>query len=437
MTASTLNHTLALNGGEKLIQNKDKELFHWPIITKEDEDAVLDVMRKGTFSHTALTSEFEKEMAAWQKTKHALAYCNGTASLLGALFGCKVGAGDEVITPAYTYWATFMPIINLRATPVFADIDPKTLCIDPADIEKKITPKTKAIMVMHAFGHPCDMDPIMAIAEKHQIKVIEDASHAQGSLYKGRMVGSLGHVSGMSMMGGKSFAVGEGGMLLTDDEEILQRAASFGFYEKTVGTNWSKEGDLITEPELLPWKGMSAGGFKHRMNQTCSAMGRVQLKYYPERIKEIQESMNYFWDLLKDTPCLTIHKIDPKTNSTMGGWYNAVGIYHAEELGGLSSQKFCEAVQAEGGILSVGPKQYARSHLHPLVQDADVYNEGKPSVIAFSDRDTRLKKGDLPITESMEEKVITVPWFKKLKPDLIKQYADAIKKVAENYQELL
>src|SRR5687768_3625899 len=169
---------LALLGGPKAVTQDEPDLFHWPIVTREDEEAVVAVLRAGTMSNTALTMEFEKEWGTYQGTKYNLAHCNGTNALLSAMYGAGVGRGDEVIAPSLTYWASALPAYVLGATPVFADIDPESLCIDPADVERRISPRTRAIVVVHYCGYPCDMDRIMEIANRRGVKVIEDVSHA-------------------------------------------------------------------------------------------------------------------------------------------------------------------------------------------------------------------------------------------------------------------
>jgi len=267
---------LAILGGPKVIEKLDTSLFHWPIVTEEDEQAVIAVLRAGNMSGTNITKEFEKEFAAWQGVKHALAYPNGTMALMTAMWALGVRRGDEIIAPSMTYWASSTPVYGLGGTIVFADVDPKTLCIDPADIERHISPRTKLIVPVHYAGHPCDMDAIMAIAKKRNIKVLEDVSHAQGAMYKGRMTGTFGHAAAMSMMAGKSFAIGEGGMLVTNDNDVYQRAALFANYER--------HAELVTDPELKKLIGIPWGGMKGRLNQTAAAMGRVQLKHYPKRI---------------------------------------------------------------------------------------------------------------------------------------------------------
>jgi dTDP-4-amino-4,6-dideoxygalactose transaminase len=433
---TSVSNKLAINGGSKAVSCDIGDIFAWPVVTREDEEAVLEVLRRGAMSDSDVTLKFEKEYAEWHGVKHALGYCNGTASILGAMFGCGIGIGDEVINPGYGYWASSMPILNLGAVPVFADIDENTLCIDPRDIERRITPRTKAILVVHQFGHACDMDSIMAIAEKHSLKVIEDVSHAQGGLYKGKMLGTIGHAGAMSLMSGKSFAIGEAGILITDDDLIFQRAVAFGFYERTgMGSNFAHTDNFITHPSLTPYSGLPLGGYKQRMNQTCSAMGRVQLKYYPRRIAQIQKAMNYFWDLLEGVPGLRAHRTT-EPESTMGGWYCPVGIYKQSELDGLPLEKFVKAVAAEGASCDAGAYKIPL-HLHPVFQKADIYGHGRPTAIAHCDRDARLKQGSLPRTESAITGVFRIPWFKHFRPEIIKAHAAAYRKVAENCEELL
>lgn len=182
---TSVESPLALLGGPKTVTLSAGDTFDWPIITWEDEGAVLEVLRARNMSGTDVTMLFEKEFAEWMGVRHALAFNNGTASLLAAMFAVGIGHGDEIICPATTYWASALQVYSLGGTVVFADIDPLTLCLDPNDIERHISPRTKAIVVVHYLGHPADMDAIMEIANKHGLKVIEDVSHAQGGLYKG------------------------------------------------------------------------------------------------------------------------------------------------------------------------------------------------------------------------------------------------------------
>lgn len=428
---------LAIQGGPKSITTDPGDLFIWPIVTAEDEQAVLDVLRQGKMSGTDITKQFEQEFAAWMGMKYALGYCNGTASLHAAMWACGVGAGDEIICPSMTYWASALPALSLGAAVNFADIDPDTLCLDSQDIEHRICEQTKAIVVVHYAGYPCDMERILPLAEKYQIKVIEDVSHAHGSLYQGKMCGTWGDIGAMSLMAGKSFATGEAGMIVTNDRRLYERCIAFGHYERTGGSSrFNPLDNQITDPQLAQYAGVPLGGYKHRMNQTCSAMGRVQLKYYPERMHTIQNAMNYFWDLLEDVPGIRSHR--PPKNSrlmTMGGWYYPQGLYRSEELGGLPCEKFCEAVRAEG-VANCYPGGNDPLHLHPVFHTADIFHTGKPTMIAFGQRDVRQGKGTLPVSERIHEISFSVPWFKQYRPESIAEYAAAFRKVAENSHQL-
>ena len=417
---------LAISGGEKAVPSDFEDMFKWPIITKEHEDAVLAVLRSGTMSQLDITIQFEEEFANWLGVKYALGFCNGTMALQTSMWAAGIGRGDEVICPSITYWASALQSFSLGATPVFADIDPSTLCIDPADIERHITERTKAIVVVHYCGYPCDMDKILPIAKKYHLKVIEDVSHAQGTLYKGKKTGTFGDVAGISLMSIKSFAIGEGGVLVTDDQEIYERAIAFAHYARH---------GKITSPEIKKTTGLPLGGVKGRMHQLSSAMGRVQLKYYPEQLAEIQKAINCFWDLLEDVPGIKPHRPAKNSGSTMGGWYNPLGLYNSDELGGLPVEKFIDAVNAEGGVCGRGINDPL--HLHPVFNEADIYNDGKPTRIAFSGKDIRQHTGELPIAEGISERVFGIPYFKHYRPEIIKQFANAFRKVAENYKSVL
>lgn len=419
---------LALLGGPKAVTAEMGDMFTWPIITDEDEAAALDILRKGAMSGTEVTKQFEADFTKWLDVGYALGFNNGTSSLQAAMYGCGVGVGDEIICPSITYWASCAPAYSLGATIVFADIDPVTLCMNPQDIEHRISEQTKAIVVVHYLGYPADMDPIMEIARKRNIKVIEDVSHAHGGIYKGKKLGTIGHAGAMSLMTGKALAIGEAGMLVTNDREIYEKAIAIGHYER-----FGKE---IASESLQPYLGLPMGGYKYRMHQISSAVGRVQLRHYDARHAEISRSMNYFWDLLEDASGLKAHRTEKGSGSYNGGWYAARGHYQTEELGGLSVTRFCEAVRAEG-VEECYPGCNLPLHQHPLFKEADVYSHGKPTRIANSVRDVRELDGDLPVSLEFTAKVYSIPWFKHYRPEVIEQYANAYRKVTENYWDLL
>ena len=419
---------LALFGGPKAVTRDPGDLFDWPIVTREDEEAVLDVLRRRAMSGSEVTEAFEREFAAWQGRRYALGYNSGTAALHGAMYACGVGFGDEIVCPSLTFWASALQCFSLGATVVFAEVHPRTLCLDPADLERRIGPRTKAIVVVHYMSHPADMDPIMAIARRRGVKVIEDVSHAQGGYYKGRKLGTFGDVAAMSLMTGKSLAIGEAGMLVTDDRHLYERAVGFGHYERFDAS--------IESPDLRPFVGLPLGGHKYRMHQMSAAVGRVQLSHYDERIAEIDRAMCRFWQALEGTPGLVPHRPAKDSGSTMAGWYAAHALYEPEALGGLSASRFSEAVRAEGAPMAY-PGCNRPLHLHPLFNECDVYGHGKPTRIAHADRDLRQGPGSLPVTERMATRMVWIPWFKHCRPGLIDEYAAAYRKAALGFRELL
>ena len=415
---------LALLGGEPLFtqDRAPKDLFKWPILTQEDIDAATEVIVNNKFSGTDITIQFQDEFAEWQGRKYALAFTNGTMSLTAAMFAIGLSEGDEIICPTKTYWASISQAAYFGAKVVFCNIK-DNLNMDPDDLERCITPKTKAIMVVHYFGYPCDMDKIMKIANRHNLYVVEDVSHAQGSLYKGKKVGNFGHIAAMSMMSQKAFAAGEMGMLVTDDRKLYERAIAFGHYER------NNEKFIEESEELKDYFHIALGGVKGRVNQLCAALGRGQLKHYDERCAEIRRAMNYFYDCLEGLPGIKPHRIDESDGSHMGGYYSPQLLYFPEELGGLSSSRFAAAVTAElngAGGCRAGANYCLHTHKYFKTFDPHHSTTQKDYIADDASLDISLKK-----------ECISVPWFKNLNKEWIDRYVQVYKKVVENYQELL
>jgi len=418
---------LALLGGTPAVTNVPESLFKWPIMTQEDYDAAMDVVYNNKFSGTDITEKLQEEFAEWLGAKYAIAFCNGTMSLTTAMFAIGLGKGDEIICPTKTYWGSVSQAINFGASAVFCNIN-ETLCIDPTDLERCITPRTKAIVVVHYYACPCDMDPIMEIARKHNLYVIEDVSHAQGGLYKGRRLGTIGDVGAMSLMSGKSFAAGELGMLVTNSREIYERAMAFGHYERN-NSNYIKECD-----DLKPYFHIALGGAKGRANQLCAALARVQLKYHDERCAEIRKAMNYFIDQIEDLPGIHPIRVNEEEGTNMAGWYSPHCVYKAEELHGLSVRKFCQALRAEAPNCGWDGGNFCL-HTHPFFKTFDLRNEGQPSRIVFNDRDVR--EDDDLCKRSADIACFSLPWFRHFDKEWIDKYAAAFRKVVENHEQLL
>ena len=215
----TTKSPLAIHGGEPAAKNV---VFHkWPATTKEDEALVLASIRQDSHAFWPHADMLQNEFAAWNGNKYCLATNAGTAALHMCIAACDVRPGDEVITTALSWTSSATAIIHHNGIPVFVDVDWDSMCMDPAKIEAAINEKTKAILVVHYWGVSCDMDPIMDIAKRHNLKVIEDACQAHGALYKGRKVGTIGHIGAFSLNQNKNLCGGEGGLIVTDDENLM------------------------------------------------------------------------------------------------------------------------------------------------------------------------------------------------------------------------
>lgn len=245
--------------------------FALPHITQAEIDEVVDSMRSGWITGGPKTKRFEQEFADVVGAPHAVALSSATAALHLALDALGVGPGDEVIVPVYTFSATASVVIHCGARPVFVDVDPVANNMDPARLEAAITPKTKAIMVVHFAGLPADMDPILAIARARQLPIVEDAAHAFPARYRGRMVGNIGDITCFSFYATKTLATGDGGMLTTANAEYARRVALMALHgmNRDAWKRYTAEGSWYYE--------ILDAGFKYNMTDVAAAMGLHQL----------------------------------------------------------------------------------------------------------------------------------------------------------------
>lgn len=232
-----MSEQLAIQGGSPV---RTKPFPAWPVYGVEEEQALIRALRSGKWGKLdgAEVATFERDFAKYQGAEHGIAVVNGTVSLQIALMAAGVQAGDEVIVPPYTFLATATAVVTANATPVFADIDIETLNLSPKAIEAAITKRTKAIIPVHFGGLPADMDAIMAIAKRHNLVVIEDAAHAHGAEYKGRRVGSIGHMGSFSFQSSKNLTSGEGGFITANDPELAGRCRSIHNCGRLPGHAW-------------------------------------------------------------------------------------------------------------------------------------------------------------------------------------------------------
>ncbi len=420
-----MSEKLAITGGTPVVTAKSPDFSTWPIVTEEDERAILDVLHARSMSGGDVTALLEAEYAKWEGSEFALASNNGTSAIHCAMYGLGIGRGDEVITPTWTFWATHTQLMNLGATPVFCDLDPRTLCPCPKDVEARITPRTKAIIVVHMFGYPADMDAFMDIAQRHGIGILEDYSHSHASTWKGRKVGSIGHVGAASIMSGKPLATGEGGMLNTNDRDIYERAIMFGHGDHLKYVQNEEYRRLN-----MPW-----GGYKYRMHQMTSAMARVQLAHYDEYRMPGVMAMERFFRQVCTLPGVSGNFPIDDPDAYVGSSYTQRVIVDDSILARAPVTVIAEAIRAEG-VAGAGAGGYFCHHLHPYFNECDVYGDGKPTRIAFSDRDVRQGVGDCPNAEKMSQYLLRVPRMIQYDEPYVDQLAEAYVKVLSNLDQL-
>ena len=266
-----------------------------PSITKKEIDYVLAAVKSGWVSSLGeFITKFEEEFSKFVGTKYALATSNGTTALHLALVSLGIKEKDEVIVPDLTFVATANAVTYTGATSVFADIDPETWCIDPGDLKKKITSRTKALIPVHLYGHPADMDPINILAKEYGVYVIEDAAEAHGAEYKGKKVGSIGHCGIFSFYGNKIITTGEGGMITTNNDEVYERARLLR--------------DHAMSKEKRYWH--TEIGYNYRITNLQAALGLAQLERIDELITKKRQIFEWYKESLAslDGICLNPEK---------------------------------------------------------------------------------------------------------------------------------
>ncbi len=265
----------------------------WPSYTHEEADAVSRVLLSNKVNYWTGQEcrEFEREFAAWAGCRHAIALANGTVALELALEALDIGPGDEVIVPSYTFLASASAVVIRGAVPVMADVDADSMTLTVESIAAKLTSKTKGVIAVHLVGYPCDMDPIMELAEKHNLKVIEDCAQAHGARYKGRSVGTIAHIGAWSFCQDKIMTTGgEGGMVTTNDSALWSRMWSY----KDHGKSW----EAVYEREHQPgfrWLHDSFGT-NWRMTELQGVIGRIQLRRMAEWTAKRQANADAIWN---------------------------------------------------------------------------------------------------------------------------------------------
>ena len=321
-------------------------------IDQDDIQAVVDVLKSDFLTTGPKIAEFEQTVADYVGAKYAVAISNGTSALHAACFAAGIGPGDEVITTPLTFAASANCVLYCGGTPVFADVDPKTYNIDPEDIRRKITDRTKAIIAVHLAGQPCDMDAIHSIAHEYGLIVIEDGAHALGSVYKGKKVGSLSDMTTFSFHPVKPITTGEGGMIVTDNEEFYKKMALFRSHGIT------RDDSMMTRNDG-PWFYQQFDlGYNYRITDIQCALGCSQMKKLDRFLARRKEIVARYNEACAD--CDNI--ITPyQLSDTESGWH-----LYIVQVKNCDRRQVFEAMREKGIGVNV---HYIPVYMHPYYQE--------------------------------------------------------------------
>jgi len=408
---------LAITGGKPLSKNGYK--IKWPIVTEADVKAAERVARSGAWWRYdgKEVEKFEQEFARYHDARYALGVSNGTVAIEIALRACGIEAGDEVIVPAVTFIASASAVLMTQAIPVFADILEDTCQIDPADIESKITPRTKAIVMVHYGGYPVDMDAIMKIARKHKIRVIEDCAHAQGSEWKGRKVGAIGDIGTFSFQQSKSLTCGEGGAVVTNSEELYNKAYAYHHIGRSLGSE--KYEHTIVGPN-------------YRITEFQGAILRTQLRKHSAQTERRMRNGDILSRQIEDIPGLYPLKKDARV--TRRGYYFYILRFKEQEFG-ISRELFLAAIAAEGAPLVKGYDMPV--YQLPAFREMSFGRTGCPLTCDHYGGDMNYAEVVCPIAEEVSRKQhITILNDILLQESNIRLIASAAQKVYANRTEL-
>jgi dTDP-4-amino-4,6-dideoxygalactose transaminase len=279
----------------------------WPVLSAEDKNSVLQVLERGILSgpFAPEVTQLEKEFANYLGSKHCLATNSGTAALHIALAAAGVGPGDEVLVPAFTFIATALAVLHQNAIPIFVDIEPNTLGMDPTLLEATITEKTKAIVPVHIHGTPCNYEAIQAIAKKYQLVIIEDACQAPGAEYRGKKAGSLGDIGTFSLQSSKNLACGEGGLLVTDNDLFLSRACRARMFGENIQPSDIVNYQIDRPLDMNRAYDSVTMGWMYRTNEMSAALARTQLKRLDYWNENARKNAEYLSQALSRLPGIT------------------------------------------------------------------------------------------------------------------------------------
>jgi perosamine synthetase len=414
---------LAIFGGARAVRTEYKE--GWRQVRRSDLKPILAAARDDINTEAkgaGPIAEFEGQFAQLTGSRYALAMNSGTAALHSAYFALGIKPDTEVIVPGYTFFATAAPILQCGGRPVFCDVDPETLLADPDDVERRITPRTRAICVVHLWGNPAPMDRFVEIAKRHNLGLIEDCSHAHGALYQGRPVGSWGDIGCFSLQGPKAVSAGEGGIAVTDNPVLFDRMLALGHY----GRLKAGQAKNTFDTDYLTL------GVKYRPHLYGIMLAAGSLSRLPELNRRRQRN----YDILSAelAGCEAVQPIKTTPEAVRGGFLEFIVRYAPEKAGNWKSSEFLEAAQAEG--VPISKERYARlgksKHMlseTPIFTTLDSTELGG-NLEASRQQDSSQRQSDLPVVRNLAGRLLTLPPFTKVSERFIRECAAALRKIA-------
>ncbi len=363
-----------------------------PEIDESDIEAVVEVLRSGRLALGPKAEEFERLIADYVGVRHAVAVSSGTAALHLIVRALGIGPGDEVLVPSFTFAASVNAIIYEEATPVFVDIDPETYCLDPADLERKVSRRTKAVMVVDVFGHPAEWDAILEIAARHGLKVIDDSCEAIGAEYKGKKIGQFGDAAAFAFYPNKQITTGEGGVIVTGDAEIARLCRSM----RNQGRG-----------EMGAWLHHERLGYNYRMDEMSAALGVSQLKRIEGFLAKREQVAGWYAERLKELGRVRPPVVRPYVRMS---WF----VYVVTLAEGIDRDAVMRRLEEEGVPCRA---YFSPVHLQPYIRER------------FGTRE-----GMLPVTESVARRTIALPFHSGMTPDDVECVVEALKRaVAQSF----
>ena len=420
---------LAIKGGPRAVTIEWER--DWPLIGSQEIEAVVNLMERRVLSiydRSGIIAEFEDSFADYHsldtRRPYVVSHNSGTSALNAAYFGLRLRPGDEVIVPTYTFLATVVPLLNCGVVPVFADMEAETLNVAPASVVKLITPRTRAVVLTHMWGHPADMEELCRICEQAGLPLVEDCSHAHGATINARKVGTFGTAACFSLEGHKPIVAGEGGALVTWSREIYERALMLGHFGKRVK-------EEVAAPELLPYL-QTGFGQKYRMHPLAAAIANQQIRRLDARNEQRRRNLEFLADLLSGLPGVQPPRAQP--GFTYGGWYGFKVRYDAAQLGGLPMSQFLAALQAEG----VQAKRPGSPPLHNLPLFALSREKARQLALPWAESLPNEPRAvaECPVAEAVYPTLISLPTFSGDCDPVIRQYGEAFAKVTSSWREL-